>query len=267
MHFNRLTPETIMSQASNPEFRTQVDALLDSMIESVYKSAPAARYLASAKQVDVELFKRHTVETILRIRLARIADSKALYLFTRSDPVAAHKWARYTEEEMLHDKLFLKDLKNLGMEEEAVYGTDPLLATKLLQGYLYYTLEHEGPRGLITKSYFVEYTTRKTQAAWNENVKRSLGDKAVRGAEAHLSYDVDEDHSTDVWNVLMSTVKSKEDEARVLYHLHVYFGLFSAYFNELASKTKSDLLSNLDGVATTVVLGAEQKAVAGAAKV
>lgn len=259
-----------MSQAVNPEFRTQVDALLDSMIETISKTVPAVRYLASSKQVDLELFKRHTVETILRIRLARIADSKALFLFTKSDPVAAHKWAKYTEEEMLHDKLFLKDLKNIGMEEEQVYGTEPLVATQLLQGYLYYTLEHEGPRGLITKSYFVEYTTRKTQAAWNENVKRSLGDKAVRGAEAHLSYDVDEDHSTDVWNVLMTTVKSKQDEQRVLHHLQVYFGLFTAYFNELASKTKPELVPHLQGVANTVVLSAQegaQKNVPTAAKV
>jgi hypothetical protein len=249
-----------MSQALNPEFRTQVDALLDSMIETIYKTVPAVRYLASSKQVDVELFKRHTVETILRIRLARIADSKAILLFTKNDPVAAHKWAKYMEEEMLHDKLFLKDLKNVGMEEAQVYGADPLLATKLLQGYLYYTLEHEGARGLITKSYFVEYTTRKTQALWNENIKRSLGDQAVRGAEAHLSYDVDEDHSTDVWNVLMTMVKSREDEERVLGHLHVYFGLFNAYFNELASRTKPDLVPDFKGVANTVVLSAHESA-------
>ncbi|HEX5752703.1 MAG TPA: hypothetical protein VFZ09_41245 [Archangium sp.] len=249
-----------MSQAVNPEFRTKVDALLDSMIESVYKAAPAARYLASSNQVDLTMFKRHTVETILRIRLARVADSKALCLFTKTDPVAAHKWAKYTEEEMLHDRLFLKDLTNIGMTEEEVYGTDPLLATKLLQGYLYYTLEHEGPRGLITKSYFVEYTTRKTQGSWNENIKRSLGDKAVRGAEAHLNYDVNEDHSTDVWNVLMTMVNGKQDEERVLYHLNVYFGLFSAYLNELASKTKSDLLPNTQNVATTAVLTAQDVA-------
>lgn len=255
-----------MSQAVNPEFRSKVDALLDSMIEATYKTAPAARYLATSQQVDAALFKRHTIETILRIRLARIADAKAIFLFTKTDPSAAHKWAKYMEEEMLHDKLFLKDLTNLGMTEEEVYGTDPLLATKLLQGYLYYTVEHEGPRGLICKSYFLEYTTRKTQGRWNENIKGSLGDKAVRGAEAHLNYDVDEDHSTDVWNVLMTMVKSPEDEARVLYHLHVYCGLFTAYLNELASKTKADLLPAFSGVANTVVLTAHEAAQKAASK-
>ena len=245
-----------MNQSNHSEFRARVDALLDAMLASFYEAAPAAKYLASAADVDLELFKRHTVETILRIRLARIADSKAIYLFAKTDPVAAQKWSKYTEEEMLHDRLFLKDLKSLGVEEERVYASEPFLATKLLQGYLYYTLEHEGPRGLIAKSYFVEYTTRKTQGLWNQNIKRSLGERAVKGAEAHLSYDVHEDHSTDVWNVLMSMVKSPEDEERVLGHLRVYFGLFTAYFDELASATQTELLEASRDVAKVIVRNA-----------
>src|SRR5262249_3870341 len=150
----------------NPELYAKVNARLDSMILSLYELAPAARYLASSNSIDQKLFEHHTIETILRIRLARIADSKVIQHFARTDPFAAQKWAKYAEEEMLHDRLFLKDLKSLGVSEESVYGTEPLLATKLLQGYLYYTIEHEGPRGLLTKAYFLEYTTKKTQATW-----------------------------------------------------------------------------------------------------
>lgn len=248
-----------MSQVTNPEFREKVNAVLDSMIESVTTSVPTAKYLASAEKVDPVLFKRHTIETILRIRLARVADSKALMLFTKTDPQAAQKWAKYTEEEMLHDRLFLNDLVNLGMDAEVVYATRPLVATELLQGYLYYALEHEGPRGLVSKSYFVEYTTYKTQKHWNANVKRSLGESSVRGAEAHHNIDHEKDHSSDVWDVLASTVKTKEDEDRVLHHMDVFFGLFCAYFNELASRTKSALLTGEEGVASTAVAAAQQR--------
>lgn len=229
-----------MSQTVNPKFRAKVDALLDNMIKSIYEAAPAARYLASSNQVDAASFIQHTIQTILRIRLARIADAKAIGLFAKTDPVAAKHWAKYAEEEMLHDKLFLKDLKNLGVDESTVYGTEPFRATKQLQGYLYYTLEHEGPRGLVSKAYFVEYTTRRTQGTWNENVKKSLGDTAVRGAEAHLSYDIDEDHSSEVWNVLMTMALSPADEERVIDHMNVCYNLFVAYFNELASKTEAN---------------------------
>lgn len=231
-----------MSQSSNPVFRNKVDALLDGMIASVSGSAAAIDHLATSKQVDVDLFKRHTIETILRIRLARIADAKAIYLLARSNPSAAQKWARYAEEEMLHDKLFLKDLTSMGVAEESVYGTEPLLSTRLLQGYLYYTLEHEGPRGLISKAYFLEYTTLKTQGSWNQNVKKSLGDRAVRGANAHLAIDQKDGHSSDVWNVLMEVTRTPEDEGRVLGHMQVYRGLFTAYFHELASRFQGEAL-------------------------
>lgn len=221
-------------QEQRSELRGRIDALLDNFIVRVYAESPAVRHLRESSSVDVEVFKAHTVQTILRIRLARMADAKAILLFAKSDPAAAQKWAKYAEEEMLHDKLFLKDLKKLGMEEGAVYATEPFLATRLLQGYLYYTLEHEGPMGLIAKAYFLEYTSRATQAEWNANVRRSLGPDAVRGADAHINIDIGEDHSTDVWNVLASLVNGPADEARLEAHMHTFFGLFTAYFAELA---------------------------------
>ncbi|HWU86134.1 MAG TPA: iron-containing redox enzyme family protein [Kofleriaceae bacterium] len=221
-------------QEHQPELRARIDTLLNHFIKRFYAESPAARHLREAASVDLEMFKGHTVQTILRIRLARMADAKALLLFAKSDPIAAQRWAKYAEEEMLHDKLFLKDLKKLGMEEAAIYATEPFLATKLLQGYLYYTLEHEGPMGLIAKAYFLEYTSRATQSEWNANIRKSLGPDAVRGADAHINIDIGEDHSTDVWNVLASLVNGPKDEARLEAHIHTFFGLFSAYFADLA---------------------------------
>ena len=161
---------------------------------------------------------------------------------------------------MLHDRLFLKDLRHLGVSEETVYGTDPLLATKLLQGYLYYTIEHEGPRGLLSTAYFIEYTLKQTQALWLDNVTRALGEQAVQGAEAHLDFHLEEDHATLVWNVLMSVVKTPDDEARVLYHLDAYYGLVTAYFNELASTTKVDVSRPPLDPAGIAVWGAQRAA-------
>jgi hypothetical protein len=249
-----------VSEIVNPEFYASANARLDGMIETLYEATPAAHYLAASSSIDQGLFGRHTIETSLRIRLARIADSKVIQHFARTNPNAAQRWSKYTEERMLHDRLFLRDLKHLGISEEVVYRTDPLLATKLLQGYLYYTIEHEGPRGLLSTAYFGEYAIKKSHARWIGNVKRALGDHAVQGAEAHLAYHLDEDYVTGVWNVLMSVVKTPEDEARVLYHLEVYYGLFIAYFNELASTTKVDVSRPPLDPAGTAVWGAQHAA-------
>jgi hypothetical protein len=249
-----------MSDVVNPEFHATTNTRLDRMIDAFYEATPAARYLATSGSVDEHLFSRHTVETILRIRLARFADSKVIQYFTKTNPYAAQKWCQYTGERMLHDRLFLKDLRLLGVSDETVYSTEPLLATELLQGYLYYTLEHEGPRGLLSEAYFAEYIFHQTLAVWNANLKRALGEHAVQGAEAHRDYHRDEDHATEVWNVLMSVVKTPEDEARVLYHLEVYYGLFLAYFNELASTTHVDVSGPPLDPAGTAVWAAQRAA-------
>jgi hypothetical protein len=219
-----------MSELVNPEFNATTNLRLDGMLEAFFDATPAVRSLSSAPSIDKNLFVRHTVETILRIRLARIADSKVIQHFTRTNPFAAQKWCRYTEQEMLHDRLFLRDLNSIGVTEDVVYETDPLLATKLLQGYLYYTIEHEGPCGILSKSYFVEYITRKARGLWS-TARRLQGEP---GAEVHLVHELEHDYSALVWNVLMAVVSTPEDEARVLHHLEVYCGLFVAYFNELA---------------------------------
>ena len=72
-----------MADIINPEFYATTNARLDGLIEACYEAAPTARYLASSASVDTSLFARHTIETILRIRLARVADSKVIEQFTR----------------------------------------------------------------------------------------------------------------------------------------------------------------------------------------
>lgn len=249
-----------MSDVVHPEFHARANAHLEGMIETFYEATPAAHYLASSSTIDANLFCRHTIETSLRIRLLRIADSKVIQLFARTNPFAAQAWSKYTEQRMLHDRLFLQDLRHLGISEETVDGTDPLLATKLLQGYLYYTIEHEGPRGLLSTAYFIEHTLQRTQARWISNVKRTLGARAVQGAEAHLDFHLDEDHATQVWNVLMSVVKTPDDEARVLSHFDAFHGLVIAYFQELASTTKVDVSRPPLDPAGTAVWGAQRAA-------
>jgi hypothetical protein len=215
------------------EFRQEVTAFIDAEIERFYAEVPSASHLAKSSAVNPEYFKRHTIETILRIRLARMADGKAISVLAKSHPRVAASWAKYAEEEMLHDRMFLKDLERLGVSADDVYGSEPLAATKLLQGYLYYTLEHEGALGLLCKAFFIEYSTLKTQKEWNDNIARNFGPEAIKGAAAHLSYDDAEDHSGDVWNALSALVTTPADEARVLGHLRVYANLLRAYFAEL----------------------------------
>jgi hypothetical protein len=226
------------------DLRSRVDARIDAMLAQFYATVPSARHQLEASVVDRAYYARHNIENILRIRLARQADARAIVWLTRHDPPAAASWAHYTAEEMLHDALFARDLAAIGIERPQVDATEPFQATKLLQGYLYYTIEHEGPLALFTKAYFLEATSLKTQPPWLDNLERTLGKEPLLGARAHVSLDTHDDHAGDVWNAVMSQVRGPEDEARALRHLETVAELFGMYFTELhrwvAAETRAE---------------------------
>jgi hypothetical protein len=219
------------------EFRSKVDAYLDSAIIDFYKTVPFAQHQLNSADLNLEYYKRHNIETILRLRRKRTIDALALRYFTKVDPVQAKAWAHYTDDEMLHDKLFAADLAKVGVSKQEIYSTEPLLSTKLLTGYLQYGIEFEdSPLALITSVYFVEYTTTRTQPDWLENLEKVLGPDNLKGQRAHVNTDLDDDHDDFVWRVLTSLIKSPQDEEKVMAHLRDIYWLWKLYFVEIHQK-------------------------------
>jgi hypothetical protein len=225
-------------KTTNPELRARVDAYLDACIRDFYKNIPYARHQLESVDIDIEYYKRHNIETILRLRRKRTVDALAIRYFTKVDPVAAKAWAHYTDDEMLHDKLFAADLAKVGVEKEEIYSTEPMLSTKLLTGYLQYGIEYEGtPLALIASVYFVEYTTTRTQPEWLNNLEKSLGKDKIKGQRAHVGTDLNDQHDDFVWGVLETLIKTPEDEEKVLRHLEDIYCLWQLYFLELYKLT------------------------------
>ncbi|MEH2082228.1 MAG: hypothetical protein V7K89_20285 [Nostoc sp.] len=224
-----------IGQPKKPELRSRVDALLDSMIVKFYKEVPFSQHMLNGSQINMDYYKRHNIETILRLRLKRTVDALAIRYFTKHDPVQAKAWAKYTEEEMLHDtEFFVRDLEAVGVSKDAIYSQQPMLSTKLLMGYLLFDIEYkDSPMALISSVYFVEYTTVKTQPQWLDNLAKILGKDKIIGARGHVNLDLKDDHDDFVWDVLVSLIKTPEDEEKVLEHIRNVGRLYVAYFMEL----------------------------------
>ncbi len=227
-----------MSSSRSPEFRARVDAYLDACIKHFYDNIPYARHQLEAEHINLEYYKRHNIETILRLRRKRTIDALAIRYFTKVDPVTAKAWAHYTDDEMLHDRLFAADLEKVGVSKEEIYSTEPLLSTMLLTGYLQYGIEYEGtPLALIASVYFVEYVTTRTQPDWLDNLEKSLGKDHIKGQRAHVGTDLNDAHDDFVWNVLVNLVHAPADEQKVLVHLRDIYQLWQMYFLELYQLT------------------------------
>ena len=222
------------SSSNRTNVRQKLDEKLDGLIARFYQSVPSARHQVSGEPIDLAYYKRHNIETILRLRMKRRIDALTIHYFTKHNPALAKVWADYTSDEMLHDRMFAKDLEAVGVAREEIYAKEPLLATKLLQGYFYYGLEHEEkPFASLASSYFIEYTTAKTQPAWIDNLEKLLGAEKVKGQRAHLGHDLEDHHIDFVWNVLATFVNTPEDEAKLLEHIDNIYHLFCMYFAEL----------------------------------
>ncbi len=220
------------------ELRTKVDAILDTFIKDFYETVPYAQHQKNSAELNLDYYKRHNIETILRLRRKRTVDALAIKYFTKVDPVQAKAWAHYTDDEMLHDRLFAADLAKVGVTKDQIYSTEPLLSTKLLTGYLQYGMEFEdSPMALITSVYFVEYVTTRTQPDWLDNLGSVLGEENVKGARAHVNTDLDDDHDDFVWRVLSTLITSEADEQKVVEHLNHVYWLWKLYFVELHQLT------------------------------
>jgi hypothetical protein len=221
------------------DLRERVDATLDRMIAAFYQEAPLANYQKDSASIDLDYFQRHTIETILRIKHKRMIDALVIHYFTKHNPYLAKSWAHYIEDEMLHGKMFAYDMEKLtGITLEEIYEQyEPLFATKLLNGYFYFTLEHEGPLASIVSAYFLEFTTRKTQPEWLDNLERVFGKENLIGARRHVEHDIRDNHNDFVWNVLSSLVTNGKDENKLFEHLSHIYGLFIGYFTDLKNQT------------------------------
>jgi hypothetical protein len=226
-----------MSQIKNPEFKAKIDAKLDKIIDLYLAKDPHAQKHFEMNEMNRAYYVRQVMEIILRIRLRREIHALTIKYLVKRDPRTAATWAKYTEEEMLHDNLFAMDLERFGVPREAIEKQEPFLATKLLQGYFLYTMETEGPLCTFLYSYAIEYVTSKTTPVWLDRLEKAIGKEMVIGQRAHLNFDNKEDHSHVVWNVTMTQVGGPEDERRAFAHLDILFGLIAGYSQELYVET------------------------------
>jgi hypothetical protein len=216
-----------------PEFRARVDALLEKFEKDFYEKTKGAQNMLEVGNFNLDLYKRHNIETILRIALKRAVDPLIAHYWATRDPQLCKEWGLYGAEEGRHDRMFAGDLHKVGMTDGEIYGTKPTFATELLNGYFYYTLATEGPLASMVSGFYLEYVAGKTQPAWLDVMEEHVGTDKTRGARAHLALDEDDEHVDMVWNMIMRTIHDAEDEERFITHLVKINALFVSYFVEV----------------------------------
>jgi pyrroloquinoline quinone (PQQ) biosynthesis protein C len=229
-------PKPFYTEEQSRLKKAELDRYMDKKMAEWKDSVPFASHL-SEPELHQAYYRRTLIEHVWRIRLSRVSQTKAIYKIAQIAPRAARDYAQYQAEEMLHDRLYVSDAAAAGVTEDEIRATEPYLSTRLLEGFFYFTLEHESVLAPVVSNYLVEYTTAKLQPAIVGNLQERLGKDNVKGQAAHLHVDTTEDHSQEMWDILHQLIFSEEDFQKVFTYLDDVQEILAMFFREIYEDT------------------------------
>jgi Iron-containing redox enzyme len=206
-------------------------------MERLFAKVPFAREFHTGASSHPEYYKRHLMETILRIRLNNEVDAYCLYKIGYKNNKLAVKLAQYLAEELGHENFFLQDLKGLGVEKDELDATAPFFSTEKLIGYLYHAINHDGPMPTMVWNWFVEWYSDTYNKTITEKATNVVGEKGTKGFKKHIEFDDKHDHISLMFGTVEQTVVAPEDHQKVKNYLTNFIELIGEYFQELHDTT------------------------------
>ncbi|MCX5210086.1 hypothetical protein OG689_12405 [Kitasatospora sp. NBC_00240] len=229
-------PKPFFTEQQGLEKKAELDRYMDKKMAEWKATVPFASHM-SDPELHQAYYRRTLIEHVWRIRLSRVSQSKAIYKIAQISPRAAQDYAHYQADEMLHDKLYVSDCEAVGVSLKEIEETEPYLSTKLFEGFFYYALEHESAIAPVVSNYLVEYTQAKLQPTIVKSLQEKLGKEKVKGQAAHLHVDTTEDHSMEMWNVLVQLIFSEEDFQSVFKYIDDVQEILAMFFREIYEDT------------------------------
>ncbi len=187
-----------------------------------------------------EFYKRHILETLLRIQINNDVDAYCLYKLGKKQQTLAGRLATYLVEEYGHDKLFQKDLSYFGMTQQDIENSQPFRSTYLLMDYLKGSIDRDGAIPTVVWNYFVELYSDTYNQTITSKAASEFGSSYVNGSQSHLDIDELKDHVGLMEGMLSLSIKSSEDLELAKEYMTTFIYLISLYFKELYQATKED---------------------------
>ncbi|HEY0641352.1 MAG TPA: hypothetical protein VGD67_27300 [Pseudonocardiaceae bacterium] len=217
--------------------RASLEALAAKEMERLFATVPRAREFHEGKWVEKGYYLRHLVETVLRIRLNNEVDAYGLYKVGYKDHRLAATLARYLSEENNHEGMFLRDIARFGLSKDDVDAMRPFSSTEYLIGYMYFSINNEGPLPTTVWNWFVEWYSDQYNPVITKHAAEVFGEDMVKGSHAHIAYDESHDHDDLMWSTVERAIEGWGTYADVERHLVNFVDLVGQYFTQLHNET------------------------------
>ncbi|MGF6536912.1 hypothetical protein OKW32_000198 [Paraburkholderia youngii] len=217
--------------------RARFELVADCEMQALFSASPDTAAFHRGEWIDREYYRRHLVETVLRIRLNNEVDAFALYKIGFKDNQLAQILAQYLAEEYGHEGLFLRDIEKFGLTAEQIDTIEPLHSTRKLINYLYLSIERDGPLPTMAWNWFVEWYSDRYNKTITEAAGRAFGHHTVKGSLGHIQYDESHDHDDLMWGAVQHAIDGWGSVDKAEMHLRNFIGLVGDYFDELKAET------------------------------
>ncbi|NEO96077.1 MAG: hypothetical protein F6K56_40395 [Moorea sp. SIO3G5] len=220
------------------ELEESLDYILRQEVERILATVPYAGHLTDENhELDEEYYLRHRIETIKRIRMTSKTDALALAHMVDEDYEAARLWGRYTAQELNHDLLFMKDLRQHGYTDEMVAAIEPFPSTMAMIDYLKNQIESIGSLPALAYSIFTEWNSERASAKVVEKAEKKYSKSFVSGSKAHVVTDETQDHYKIMLDIAHTLLAKKGDEKILIMLLKDISVFMGDYFDELYEQT------------------------------
>jgi pyrroloquinoline quinone (PQQ) biosynthesis protein C len=139
----------------------------------------------------------------------------------------------YIEEEIGHDEWILADLAACGADAESVRRSQPGMATDVMVGYAFDTVQRRNPLGFFGMAHVLEGTSvaLATKAAAALKTALGLPDAAFTYLTSHGALDIDH---TATFARLMNRLDDETDRADVIRSAKTFFRLYGDIIRSIA---------------------------------
>ncbi|MBB5420421.1 hypothetical protein OKW33_006627 [Paraburkholderia atlantica] len=217
--------------------RTYFEQVAQQAVEQMFATSPETAAFHRGDWIDSEYYRRHLVETVLRIRLNNEVDAFALYKIGSKDNTLAQILAQYLAEGYGHEGKFLHDLKKFGLSANDVDRVAPLHSTDKLIGYLYLSIGRNGPLPTMVWNWLLEWYTNRYSKSITEAAARAFGHDHVKGSLEHIQYAESHKHYDIIWIALQRAIGGWGSIESAEMYLRNFVGLIHEYFDELRVTT------------------------------
>jgi len=139
----------------------------------------------------------------------------------------------YIEDEIGHDEWILDDLAACGADADGIKRSEPGMATDVMVGYAFDTVQRRNPLGFWGMAHVLEGTSvaLASQAADSLQQALTLPDKAFTYLRSHGVLDIDH---TAQFARLMNRLEEDGDRADVIRAAKTFFRLYGDIFRSIA---------------------------------